>query len=207
MNLYWEDVLITPITNETGNVINYLAVKLDITQRKIAEQEIFELNTNLELKIKERTKELASTNQSLLNEMEIRNLAEKALSASEERYRSVVENVKEVIFITDNDGLWVFLNNAWEEITGFSVQESIGKVFVNYVHPDDRARNWELFEPLIQRKKEYCRHEIRYLTKDGGFRWIEVYARLGLNENDEITGTFGTLRDITEWKQLSEFEK
>jgi len=133
-----------------------------------------------------------------------RKMAEKALLASEESYRTVVENVKEVIFQTDVDGLWIFLNNAWEEITGFSVEDSLGKLFVNYVHPDDRQRNMELFEPLINRKKDYCRHQIRYLTKDGGFRWIEVFARLGLNEKDEITGTYGTLQDITERKQVEE---
>ncbi|MFZ4398718.1 MAG: PAS domain S-box protein [Bacteroidales bacterium] len=133
-----------------------------------------------------------------------RKQAEEALRESEKSYRTVVENVNEIIFQTDSNGLWVFLNNSWEKITGFSVKESIGQLFVNYVHPDDRQRNMELFEPLISRKKDYCRHEIRYLTKDGGFKWIEVFARLGLNEKDEITGTYGTLRDITERKQVEE---
>jgi len=201
---YWEDVTISPITDELGKIINYLAVKQDISERKRAEQEILELNTNLEQKIQERTKELAAANFNLLNEIEVRKLAEKALTDSEEKYRSVVENVKEVIFITDADGNWVFLNHAWEEITGFSVEESVGKLFVDYVHPDDRTRNWELFEPLIKREKEYCRHEIRYLTKDGGFRWIEVYARLSLDEANQIIGTLGTLMDVTDRKRAEE---
>ena len=198
--LYWEYVSITPIRNESGKVTNYLAIKQDITQRKLSENEIRELNTNLEVKVQERTKDLAKANISLLSEIEVRKLAEKALTSSEEKYRSVVENVNEVIFQTDPEGLWIFLNRSWEKVTGFTVEESLGKLFVDYVHPDDRVRNWELFEPLINRKKDYCRHEIRYLTKDGGFRWVEVFARLGLNDNNEITGTFGTLMDITERK-------
>lgn len=155
----------------------------DITKRKETENKIRELNANLEVTVQQRTK---------------------ALAASEKSYRQVVENVAEVIFQTDADGLWVFLNKSWEEITGFSVKESIGQLFVNYVHPEDRARNWEFFEPLIRREKDYCQHEIRYLTKDGGFRWIEVYAKLGLNENDEVIGTYGTLQDITERKLAEE---
>ena len=122
----------------------------------------------------------------------------------ENSYRTVVENVAEVIFQTDTNGLWVFLNKSWETITGFTVNESIGQLFINYVHPDDRQRNWEFFEPLILRQKDYCRHEIRYLTKDGGFRWIEVYAQLGLDENGQIIGTYGTLQDITERKKAEE---
>jgi len=201
---YWENISISPIHDNTGEITNYLAVKQDITERKQIEQEILNINTTLEVKIKERTVQLEETNSSLLNEIEVRKLTEQALAQSEKSYRTVVENVNEVIFQTDADGLWKFLNKSWEAITGFSVNESLGQLFVNYVHPDDRAYNWELFEPLIKREKEYCRHEIRYLTKDGGFRWVEVFARLGLSDTDEILGTYGTLRDITERKMAED---
>lgn len=133
-----------------------------------------------------------------------RKQSEKALRESERKYRAVVDNVKEVVFQTDATGLWTFLNRAWEEITGFSVEESVGESFLNYVHPDDRQLNLELFRSLVEREKDYCRHEIRYLTKDGGFRWIEVWARLTLDEDDTIVGTSGTLNDITKRKQAEE---
>lgn len=135
-----------------------------------------------------------------------RKQSEIALFESEQKCKSVVENINEVIFQTDAEGLWLYLNSAWEKVTGFTVDESIGKLFLDYVHPEDRQGNTELFEPLILRKKQYCRHEVRYLTRDGGFRWIEVYARLGLNDNDEIIGTYGTLQDITERKRAEDFE-
>ncbi|MFT3780413.1 MAG: PAS domain S-box protein [Nibricoccus sp.] len=128
----------------------------------------------------------------------------KALRASEERFRSVVTNLKEVVFQTDAAGLWTFLNPAWTEITGFSVEQSLGTLFLDYVHPDDRERNNRLFGPLIERKKDYCRHEVRYLTKDGGYRWVEVFARLVLDAKDQIIGTAGTLNDITARKNSEE---
>ena len=112
-------------------------------------------------------------------------------------FRSIVDNLREVVFQTDAQGRWTFLNRAWEEITGFSVAESIGVVFLEYVHPGDRALNQERFRPLIERKKDVCRHEVRYLTRDGGFRWIEVHARLTLDEDGRIVGTCGTLSDVT----------
>ena len=176
----------------------------DITQRKKIEQEIRDLNLNLEQKIAERTTQLSELNINLLKEIEYRKQTEKALSESEKSYRSVVENVNEIIFQTDAEGLWIFLNKSWENVTGFSVSESLGKPFLGFVHPDDRERSNALFLPLINREKEYCRHEVRYLTKDGGFRWIEVFARLGLNDDNEITGTYGTLQDITERKKTDE---
>jgi len=129
-----------------------------------------------------------------------RQQTEAKLRESEQKYRSVVDNVKEVIFQTDTEGVWRFLNPAWTEITGFTLTESIGTNFLNYVHPDDREDNLALFKPLIERKKDYCRHEIRYLTKDGSYRWIQVFARLTLASDGSIIGTSGTLNDITQRK-------
>lgn len=124
-----------------------------------------------------------------------------ALQESEKKYRSVVDNISEVIFQTDAAGLWTFLNPAWTEITGFALNESIGKNFLEFIHPDARQSNLELFQLLIQRQEYSCQYETQYLTKDDSFRWIEVKARLTLAANDTITGTSGTLNDITERKQ------
>ncbi|MEI8085086.1 MAG: PAS domain S-box protein [Paludibacter sp.] len=202
--LYWASALITPISDVDGKITHYLSIEEDITDRKLIEQKIIELNETLEQKVKERTLQLALTNSTLTKEIDKRKRIQDALSKSENNYRTVVENVNDVIFQTDTQGLWVFLNKSWEVITGFGIEESLGQLFANFVHPDDREQNMKLFEPLILREKEYYRHTVRYLTKDGGFRWIEVFARLGLNENDEITGTYGTLQDITERKQSEE---
>jgi PAS domain S-box-containing protein len=129
---------------------------------------------------------------------------EAALRESEVKYRIVINNIKEIIFQTDTDGIWTFLNPAWEEITGFSVQESLGKIFLDYVHPDDRERNSLLFMPLISKEKDYLRHTIRYLTKDGGFKWIEAFARHILDERGNVIGTSGTLNDVTHRKKADE---
>ncbi|MCC7363869.1 MAG: PAS domain S-box protein [Dehalococcoidia bacterium] len=124
--------------------------------------------------------------------------AEEERLAQESRYREVVESIKEVIFRTDAEGLWTFLNPAWTEVTGFPVEDTIGKSFLGYVHEDDRERNLAYFGPLLRLEKPYCRHEVRYNHVDGGFRWIEVYARVVFNEAGEVVGTTGTLMDVTE---------
>ena len=129
--------------------------------------------------------------------------AEKALQENEKKYRTVVDNVKEVIFQTDAIGLWTFLNPAWTEITEFSIAQSLGTNFLDYIHPQDRQQNLEIFQLLIQRQQEYCRHEVRYLTNYGGYRWVEVYAYLTVDDNGAILGTSGTLQDITENKQAA----
>ena len=69
-------------------------------------------------------------------------------SVTERRYRLVIDNLKEVVFQTDERGVWTFLNPAWTELTGFPVQESVGRTFTDFVHPEDRARGMELLEAM-----------------------------------------------------------
>lgn len=129
---------------------------------------------------------------------------EEALIQSEAKYRRVVNTIKEVIFQTDTEGNWTFLNPAWTEITGFMVDESLKTNFLEYTYEADRETNRQSFQTLISGQSEYSRHEIRYITKSGSYCWVEVYARLLHDESGEIIGTSGTLNDITARKTSEE---
>ncbi len=133
----------------------------------------------------------------ILRDISAQYAAERVLRESESRCRSVIDNVKEVIFQTNELGEWTFLNPAWTEVTGFTVEESLGRAFLDYVHPEDRLQNMEKFKPLLTGEKEHCWHEVRYLTKEGGYRWMEIFARLTLDSAGNCLGTSGTLNDIT----------
>lgn len=125
------------------------------------------------------------------------------LAESEVRYKYIVDHVTDVIFQTDNSGNWVYLNKAWSSIMEFSLDETIGVPFFNFLHPDDVEKNQRLFTPLITREKNYCSHEIRYITKSGKIKWIRVFATLLLDQENNITGTTGTLKDISSEKEHS----
>ncbi len=191
------------IRGQEGEGENGVVVSLveDVTERQLAEAFLQQAKNQLEIRVEARTQELKQAIAQLQREIDQRQQVEAALREREEQYRSVVDNVKEVIFQTDANGLWTFLNPAWIEITGFAIADSIGKLFLDYVHPDDRQSNLEQFQPLIEGKKEYCRHEVRYLTNSGNYRWIEVLAQLTFDPYGTTTGTCGTLNDITERKQ------
>src|SRR4051794_17950462 len=93
-------------------------------------------------------------------------------TSSERRYRLVIDNLKEVVFQTDTHGVWTFLNRAWTELTGFTVDESLGKPYLECLHPEDRLRAQELFVALVERDLEFARTEVRYLTRLGGAVWV-----------------------------------
>lgn len=131
--------------------------------------------------------------------------SQQQLSQNEERYRSVVNNVTEVIFQTDTAGRWTFLNPAWTEITGFNVEESLGKFCWMFIHPEDKPYHEEQFRHLMAGKTQNTRYCVRYQTYDGSYRWFEVHSRLTFSYSgcEYVTGIGGTLNDITE-RRLAE---
>jgi len=124
-----------------------------------------------------------------------------SLRESKEQYQHVLENVREVIFQTDDRGRWSFLNAAWMEMTGYTIADGIGQAVVDIVHPDDQALTASQFVPLAKGEISASRYETRIVTRDGATRWIAVHARRSADVNGHMTGLSGTLTDITERKR------
>ncbi|NOK70978.1 MAG: GAF domain [Chloroflexi bacterium AL-N10] len=140
--------------------------------------------------------------------------AETALRESEKKYRSVVNSLKEIIFQTDEQGKLIFLNPAWETITGFSIAESLGKDFQHFIHPSDSELHQKFFLPLIEQNKpktledntQYQRYQIRFLQKNKSVCWVEIYVN-SIQKNHNIFVTSGTINDITERKLRERYLK
>ncbi len=116
-----------------------------------------------------------------------------ALSAREEQHRRVLDSVKDVIFTTDERGCWTFLSAAWPSLVGHEVATSLGRPFLDFVHPDDRDGCPARFAAVFQGEDDEARHEVRYLRADGSAVWVEVWVR-----RTPEGGTFGTLVDISQ---------
>jgi PAS domain S-box-containing protein len=127
-----------------------------------------------------------------------------ALRESEERYRSVVSQVHEVIFRADENQRWTFLNPAWTEITGFTEEETLGRSIFDCVHPEERPMAMLAFRAMAEGTRSSSRHEGRYLTKTGDIRWMEVHVRVSRDAGGTCTGVAGTLRDVTERRHAEE---
>ncbi|MBF0626310.1 MAG: CHASE domain-containing protein, partial [Magnetococcales bacterium] len=127
-----------------------------------------------------------------------------ALNKAEIRYRRMVDNIKDVIFQTDIEGAWTFLNPAWEQVSGSPIQESLGKSFMAYVHPDDRKRAQDQFQHLILGTQDAFRDEFSGIHRSGQTVWVEVYATRQTHEDGSLAGVSGTLRDITLGKQAED---
>lgn len=128
----------------------------------------------------------------------------RAMPAGPERYAKVLDNLSEVVFETDREGRWTYLNAAWTAITGHPVADSLGRNFLDNVHPDEREATVQLFEEVVMGDDDHCHHETRYLTADGDYRWIELRASLLLDDDGEYLGNVGTILDITDRRRAQQ---
>lgn len=111
------------------------------------------------------------------------------------KFNLMIDNVSEIIFQIDHQGILEFLNPAWSEITGYSVAESIGNKITDYLFSED-YRNYETFLEFIDNEEKFIELVIRLKTKSGSFRWIEVNAKKKRSrKGDSVID--GRLNDIT----------
>lgn len=120
------------------------------------------------------------------------------IKAVQERYRIVIDNLKETVFQTDAHGCWTFLSPAWEEVSGYSITESLGQFFLSYGAPAELALQQNKFLIMVKQKQEEFQQFVPFFKKDGSQIWIEIFARLNWDSSGHFTGTTGTLADVTQ---------
>ncbi len=130
-------------------------------------------------------------------------LAQKMLKESEEKYRSVVEQVNEIIYLTDANGKLIFINRYWTQLTGYKINECIGKPIIDFIYKEDQKNTFDQIISIIFNKKESAKTQTRLITKNDGLKWIEINAHL-TRENNKIVGISGTIIDIHERKLAEE---
>ncbi len=126
------------------------------------------------------------------------------LDQSQEKYREVLDTVKEVIFQTDQLGRWTFLNAAWQELLGYGVKETLGTFFLDQAQPEDRTANWKVLEDVLAGRTDDYRAELRFVAKDGSVKWLEAFGRAIRSQSALVLGLTGTLVDITHRKRAEE---
>lgn len=109
--------------------------------------------------------------------------------------------MKEVVFQASLDGNCLFLNPAWETITGYSVAESQGRQLLDFVREDDRPCIQTYLEQVKTGKQSSDHPVIRLSHKMGSFRFVEIFVWQTLNKHQQVNGLSGTLIDITDRRQ------
>jgi diguanylate cyclase (GGDEF)-like protein/PAS domain S-box-containing protein len=121
-----------------------------------------------------------------------------------DHFKTVVENIGEVIFRTDRTGRWTYLNPAWETLTGYPVIRSEGRSWLDWIEESERAEFREWAQPVLDGEVRNTRRLLRFRTLIGEVRWMELSIQALRDINGSVAGTTGTLRDIDDRKKLEE---
>lgn len=139
--------------------------------------------------LEESSKELFVENQRLIAERD----------KTKVKLMNLVDNIGGVIFETDARGNFTFLNNAWERYSGYSLEKSIGKNFLDFLrgeYIDGDKKITEIFKKRQQNIKFIFRHK----NKDA-VMWFEVKSKPINNDEGKFVGYIGTITDVTNLKE------
>jgi len=127
--------------------------------------------------------------------------SEQVLRASEEKYRSLVENINDVLYMLDTQGNITYISPAVERFTKYKVGDLTGKPFAPIIHPDDLAGLLGRFNRLVSGEIEPW--EFRVLDKDGSILFVRSSSR-PIYKDGQITGFTSLMIDITDRKLAEE---
>ncbi len=168
------DFLMKPLTDMTVLVA---ALRKCLSRARLLREEGLRRET-LEQQVRKRTEALEQANAMLRRQISERLEFERALADSEERFRQLVENVREAFFVRDmNTGAFLYVSPAYAEIWGRSCASlyAAPESLFTAVHAADRRRillSWELLTRTNRPMDEEC----RIVRPDNTIRWIRGRA-------------------------------
>jgi two-component system cell cycle sensor histidine kinase/response regulator CckA len=131
-----------------------------------------------------------------------RKQAEMALRQSEQYLRWITENMKDLVYHLDMQGVIKYRLPVRGGALGYSTEEVLGQSAFDFIHPDDRAFTMDAFQKLMKGRQN--RIEIRLRRHDGQYLWMEVLGNVLGGDEGEAPGAVVVCRDITERRYMEE---
>jgi two-component system, cell cycle sensor histidine kinase and response regulator CckA len=130
-----------------------------------------------------------------------RHSAEQALALSDDRFKTLCASAPLAIFQCDAQGKTIYMNPLWEQISGYTVEESLGDLWMQAIHPDDSLNVVEAWRRTISHPQNWL-SEHRLLTPEGDIHWVRMLVNPMHSPQGQCSGFVGTIENITEKKSL-----
>jgi PAS domain S-box-containing protein len=127
--------------------------------------------------------------------------AERLLMESEEKYRSMVHNIGDIITLLDEEGKILYESSSITSVLGYSETELVGQSMFEFVHPDEKAWMQRRFDNLVRRNHQAVNTEFRFRHRDDSYISLESQVNNQL-DNPAIRAVIVNSRDITERKAM-----
>ncbi len=189
-------------------VITGLVLAGDDRERERAVAELRDANAGLTHRIAERTQRLEDANHALRVELAQRRHYEDALRQNEERFRLLVDGVKDyAIFSLDPDGNVASWSTGAQHIKGYAASEIIGTHFSRFYTAEDLARNWPAHELEVARAEGRFEDEGWRVRKDGSRFWANVVITALYDDEHRLRGFAKITRDLTVRRRIEALQE
>ncbi len=146
-------------------------------------------------------RELAETRSRLEQEMSARRRLDDALLHAQHSGLSLAENLNEVIYAVDDQGVVAYVSPTIERLLGYAPAEVENHPVDAFFHPDDLARLRERIQDVLSGRE--TSNEYRAIAKSGEIRWVRTSSQPIL-QDDRVSGAHGVLTDISASRQAEE---
>lgn len=130
----------------------------------------------------------------------VRKRAERALQASEARFRAMADAAPVLIWIAGSDRKFTYFNKRWFDFTGRTMEEECGDGWLQGIHPEDATRWSQTFTSSFDTRKPFTM-EYRLRRQDGVYRWLLDQGIPHIGSDREFLGYIGSCIDISERKE------
>jgi len=129
--------------------------------------------------------------------------AEETLRASESHFRSLIENVTDVIMKLNAEGMANYASPPIEHVLGFRSEHFINRNLLEFIHADDNQRVRDTLRQVSQLAGSVSSEEFRLVRRDGAYRLVDASFN-NLLADPNVQSLIVTLRDITEHRRAEE---
>jgi len=193
---FWVELDIVPIADATGVFTHWVSVQRNVTERKRAEQamavgaaentrllqQVSQLNVGLDRQVAERTE---------------------ALARQEALFHALAEQAPQVIWTLDLKGEVTYLNHAWFDLMGGTLQDWTGRQWIDAIHPEDwpgLKANWR----QAQAREAPFSGTRRLLSPGGGVHTMAYRAAPVRDERGAVIFWVGIEADMSEIKRIED---
>ncbi len=163
-SIYPQDVTISPVFNEEGNIIHFVVSRRDITAQKQAEE---------------------------------------ALSKQQRQFKALLNNIPDMAWLKDQESRFIAVNEPFGKACGFTPEDLIDKTDYDVWEPD-LARKYLADDQKVMTSRQRLLVEEIIKDSSGKIYWFETVKTPIFNELNQVIGTTGIARDITERKRSEE---
>lgn len=180
---------------DTLSMLGNLAA-VEIARQRV-QQRLRKAQDELERRVRERTGELLETNQRLEREIRERKIVEGALNQSEDKYRTIIDNIDEVYYEVDSHGYFTFFNAAASLVFGYAHDELVGRNFTDFMDEENADMTFKVFRRAAKEGYSIRSHHCRIRRKDGAERDMELSVYPIKDSPGTLAGFRGIVRDVS----------